>query len=167
LYYKIYLNVERDMGKQEYRVEKDSMGEIKVPANALYSAQTQRAVENFPVSGLRLPRGVIRALGLIKAALAEANAELGLLDKTMAAAIVKAANEVADGEHDDQFPLDIFQTGSGTWGRAATMSSPPPYTSAVHCWRMRNCCRRWNTWRIRCPKNQNSSARWSRPGAPT
>jgi fumarate hydratase class II len=102
------------MGNQEYRIEKDSMGETKVPADALYSAQTQRAVENFPVSGLKLPRAVIRALGLIKASLAEANAELGLLDKDMAAAIARAAREVADGLHDNQFPLDIFQTGSGT-----------------------------------------------------
>ena len=102
------------MGTKDYRIEKDSMGEIKVPIDALYSAQTQRAVENFPVSGLRLPRGVIRALGLIKGSLAEANAELGLMDKRMTMAIVKAAREVADGLHDNQFPLDIFQTGSGT-----------------------------------------------------
>ncbi len=102
------------METKGYRIEKDSMGEIKVPDDALYSAQTQRAVENFPVSGLRMPRGVIRALGLIKAALAEANCELGLLDKDMAAAIVKASLEVADGKYDGQFPVDIFQTGSGT-----------------------------------------------------
>jgi len=102
------------MGTTEYRIEKDSMGEIKVPINALYSAQTQRAVENFPVSGLSLPRGVIRALGLIKAALAEANCELGLLDKEMTNAIVKASTDIANGMHDNQFPLDIFQTGSGT-----------------------------------------------------
>jgi len=102
------------MGTTEYRIEKDSMGEIKVPINALYSAQTQRAVENFPVSGLCLPRGVIRALGLIKAALAEANCELGLLDKDMTNAIVKASTDIANGLYDVQFPLDIFQTGSGT-----------------------------------------------------
>ena len=97
-----------------FRIERDSMGEVRVPADALYSAQTQRAVENFPVSGIRLPRSVIRALGLIKAALADANCELGLLDKDMATAIVSAALEVAEGKHDAQFPLDIFQTGSGT-----------------------------------------------------
>ena len=102
------------MTKNGYRIEKDSMGEVRVPEDALYSAQAQRAVENFSVSGLRLPRSVIRALGLIKAALAEANCELGLLDKDISTAIVKAAQEVAEGKHDGQFPLDIFQTGSGT-----------------------------------------------------
>ncbi|MEX2352811.1 MAG: lyase family protein, partial [Gammaproteobacteria bacterium] len=102
------------MGTKEYRIEKDSMGEIKVPVDALYSAQTQRAVENFPVSGLCLPRGVIRALGLIKGALAEANCELGLLEEDMSRAIVKAATEIAQGRYDSQFPVDIFQTGSGT-----------------------------------------------------
>ena len=98
----------------QYRIEHDSMGELKVPADALYGAQTQRAVDNFPVSGLRLPRAFIRALGLIKAAAAEANLSLGHLRKGHAAAIRKAALAVADGQFDDQFPIDVFQTGSGT-----------------------------------------------------
>ena len=98
----------------QYRIEHDSMGELKVPADALYGAQTQRAVDNFPISGLRLPRAFIRALGLIKAAAAEANLGLGHLRKNQATAIRKAALAVADGQFDDQFPIDVFQTGSGT-----------------------------------------------------
>jgi fumarate hydratase class II len=98
----------------DYRIEKDSMGEVRVPAAALYGAQTQRAVDNFPISGQPLPRPLIRALGLIKAACAEANRDLGLLDGKIAEAIVAAALDVADGRHDGQFPIDIFQTGSGT-----------------------------------------------------
>jgi fumarate hydratase class II len=97
-----------------FRIEHDSMGELKVPVEALYGAQTQRAIDNFPISGLRLPRGFIRALGLIKAAAAEANLALGHLKKGQAAAIRKAALAVADGQFDDQFPIDVFQTGSGT-----------------------------------------------------
>jgi len=98
----------------EYRKEKDSLGEIKVPSDALYGAQTQRAVENFPVCGIRFPRVFIRALGLIKAVAAEVNAGLGLLDPNIAQAVHQAALEVAEGKWDDHFPLDIFQTGSGT-----------------------------------------------------
>jgi fumarate hydratase, class II len=98
----------------EFRIEKDSLGEVKVPVDALYGAQTQRAVENFPVSGIRFPRVFIRALGLIKAVTAEVNAGLGLLDANMAQAIHLAGLEVAEGKWDSQFPLDIFQTGSGT-----------------------------------------------------
>jgi fumarate hydratase, class II len=90
------------------------MGELRVPVAALWGAQTQRAVENFPISGWPMPRGFIRALGLIKAAAAEVNAELGLLPKVRAAAIRKAALAVAAGAHDAQFPVDVFQTGSGT-----------------------------------------------------
>src|SRR5882757_11439104 len=97
-----------------FRIEHDSMGELEVPANAMWGAQTQRAYNNFPVSGLRMPRGFIRALGLIKATAAEVNAELGLLDEAIAQAIVAAALEVAGGKHDAQFPIDVFQTGSGT-----------------------------------------------------
>ena len=97
-----------------YRIEKDSMGEVRVPADALYGAQTQRAVDNFPISGQPLPRPLIRALGLVKAACAEANRDLGLLDGKLAEAISAAALDVADGRHDGQFPIDIFQTGSGT-----------------------------------------------------
>jgi fumarate hydratase, class II len=98
----------------EYRVERDPMGEVRVPADALWRAQTQRAVENFPISGARLERAHIRALAQIKAAAAAANAELGVLDRGVADAIVVAAGEVAAGEHDAQFPVDVFQTGSGT-----------------------------------------------------
>ncbi|MFB4204694.1 class II fumarate hydratase [Arhodomonas sp. KWT2] len=102
------------MGDQDFRVERDSMGELNVPADALYGAQTQRAVQNFPISGLTLPRTFIRALGLIKAAAAQTNADLGLLERDVAHAIVAAAGEVAAGEHDRHFPVDVFQTGSGT-----------------------------------------------------
>jgi fumarate hydratase class II len=96
------------------RIEHDSMGELRVPASALWGAQTERARRNFRISGRPMPRGFIRALGLIKAAAAQTNASLGLLPKTRAAAIRKAALEVAEGEHDAHFPVDIFQTGSGT-----------------------------------------------------
>jgi fumarate hydratase class II len=98
----------------EFRIERDSMGELKVPADALYGAQTQRAVDNFPISGVPMPREFIRALGLIKSAAAQANADLGHLKKTQAKAIRKAAERVAAGEFDAHFPLDVFQTGSGT-----------------------------------------------------
>jgi fumarate hydratase class II len=98
----------------QYRIERDSMGELKVPADALYGAQTQRAVDNFPISGLTMPREFIRALGLIKSAAAQANADLGHLKKTSAKAIRKAAERVAAGEYDAHFPIDVFQTGSGT-----------------------------------------------------
>jgi len=97
-----------------FRIERDSMGELQVPADALWGAQTQRAVQNFPISGLRMPRAFIGALGLVKQAAARANAHLGLLDKEVAGAIEAAAAEVAAGQHDAQFPIDVFQTGSGT-----------------------------------------------------
>ncbi len=96
------------------RVERDSMGELEVPADALWGAQTQRAVNNFPISGLTMPRQFIRALGLIKWAAADTNHQLGLLSADVAAAIQDAALAVAAGEHDAQFPVDVFQTGSGT-----------------------------------------------------
>ena len=102
------------MAGQEYRVERDSMGEVKVPINAYYGAQTQRAVENFPVSGIGFPPRFIRALGLIKLAGATTNEELGLLDTKIASAIRKAGAEVMEGKHDKEFVVDIFQTGSGT-----------------------------------------------------
>ena len=102
------------MSNKRYRSEHDSMGELKVPADALWGAQTQRAVDNFPISGLSMPRGFIRALGLIKQAAADANQQLGLLDAATAKAIGAAAAEVAAGEHDEHFPIDVFQTGSGT-----------------------------------------------------
>ncbi|BBZ00320.1 class II fumarate hydratase [Mycolicibacterium fallax] len=98
----------------EYRIEHDTMGEVRVPAKALWRAQTQRAVENFPISGRGLERTQIRALGLLKGACAQVNKDLGLLDPAKADAIVAAAGEIADGLHDDQFPIDVFQTGSGT-----------------------------------------------------
>jgi len=97
-----------------YRIERDTMGEMRVPADALYGAQTQRAIENFPISGLRFPRSFLRALGLIKSAAAKVNAELGQLPPDLADAIQRASEAVAEGAHDDQFPIDIFQTGSGT-----------------------------------------------------
>jgi fumarate hydratase class II len=102
------------MARQDYRIEHDSMGELQVPADALWGAQTQRAVENFPISGRPMPRGFIRALGLVKAAAAQVNGDLGLLPKGRSAAIHKAALSVAAGDFDAHFPIDVFQTGSGT-----------------------------------------------------
>ena len=102
------------MAKARFRTEHDSMGELEVPADALWGAQTQRAVQNFPVSGRPMPRDFIRALGLVKAAAAEVNGGFGLLPATRAKAIRAAALEVAAGEHDAQFPIDVYQTGSGT-----------------------------------------------------
>jgi len=101
-------------GDRPTRSERDSMGPMEVPADAYYGASTQRAVLNFPVSGLRFNRGFIRVLGLIKMAAAAVNAELGLLDPKLAEAVQRAAREVADGKLDEQFVVDIFQTGSGT-----------------------------------------------------
>src|SRR6266849_848924 len=101
-------------GASSFRVERDSLGEMQVPAEVYYGASTARAVRNFPISGLRFPRPFLRALGLIKRAAAEVNMDLGLLDHRLGGAIVQAATEVTDGRWDDQFVLDIFQTGSGT-----------------------------------------------------
>lgn len=101
-------------GGEEYRIEHDSMGEVRVPARALWQAQTQRAVQNFPISGVHLERSLIAALGRIKAAAATVNADLGVLDADLAKAIRQAADEVTEGAHDDHFPVDVFQTGSGT-----------------------------------------------------
>lgn len=98
----------------DYRIEKDSMGEVKVPTNALYGAQTQRAHDNFPISGIKFSRSFIEALGFIKKAAAIANAELGLLDASVSEAIQSAAQQVIDGNQDHHFVIDIFQTGSGT-----------------------------------------------------
>lgn len=98
----------------EYRIEHDTMGEVKVPKHALYRAQTQRAVENFPISGTTLERAHIAALAQIKKSAAQANAKLGVLDAAIADAIASAADEVIAGKHDGEFPVDIFQTGSGT-----------------------------------------------------
>jgi len=102
------------MNDKKYRIEHDSMGELQVPQDALWGAQTQRAVENFPISGLTMPRQFVAALGLVKWAAAGANAELGLLQSDVAVAVQKAALEVADGQYDAHFPIDVFQTGSGT-----------------------------------------------------
>ena len=102
------------MGKREVRTDRDSLGAVEVPRDAMYGPQTQRAVINFQLSGIRFPRAFLAALAMIKGAAAAVNAELGLLDPHVAEAIATAAKEVEDGLHDSQFPLDIFQTGSGT-----------------------------------------------------
>jgi fumarate hydratase class II len=102
------------MSDGDFRIEHDSMGEVRVPADALWRAQTQRAVENFPISGTPIEPALIHAIGRVKAAAATVNGELGILDAEQAAAIVAAATSVADGEHDGDFPIDVFQTGSGT-----------------------------------------------------
>ncbi|GAA2395071.1 class II fumarate hydratase [Streptomyces glaucosporus] len=107
-------NEEHSRASGEYRTERDSMGEVRVPAHARWRAQTQRAVENFPISGLRLERAHIQALARIKEAAARVNADLGVLEPEMARAISGAAAEVAEGRWDDHFPVDVFQTGSGT-----------------------------------------------------
>src|SRR5438874_3272964 len=98
----------------EFRIEKDSMGEVRVPAQAYYGAQTQRAVENFPISGQPLPVRLIRAMGLVKLASAIANRDLGKLKPEIAEPILQAAREVANGKFDNEFPIDVYQTGSGT-----------------------------------------------------
>jgi fumarate hydratase class II len=102
------------MAATDYRIEKDFLGEVRVPLEVYYGAQTQRAIENFPISGLRFTRSFIRALGIVKYCAARVNSELGLLDAPLAAAIETAAQEVMDGKFDDQFLVDVFQTGSGT-----------------------------------------------------
>jgi fumarate hydratase class II len=99
---------------ENYRIEKDSMGELEVPADALYGAQTQRAVDNFPVSGLAMPPAFIKTVALIKKAAAKVNMELGELDASKGNAIVQAAQQIRAGQHAQQFPIDVFQTGSGT-----------------------------------------------------
>src|SRR6202051_686578 len=102
------------MTSASFRIERDSMGELQVPAEALWGAQTQRAVQNFPISGIPLPRAFIAALAPGERAAARANTRLGLLDAQIAQAIDAAAADVAAGRHDEHFPIDIFQTGSGT-----------------------------------------------------
>src|SRR5213594_2234259 len=99
---------------EDYRLDKDSMGEVRVPSSAYYGAETQRAVQNFPISGLHLPKEFIRAMALIKLSAARANMQLGLLDPKKGEAIVSAAKEVMEGALYDQFVVDVFQTGSGT-----------------------------------------------------
>ena len=102
------------MSDKTYRIEKDSMGELQVPEDALWGAQTQRAIDNFPISGIPMPTQFIAALGLVKWAAAGANAELGLLKKDVAVAIQASAMSIAEGQYDEHFPVDVFQTGSGT-----------------------------------------------------
>ena len=102
------------MTDQEFRIEHDTMGEVKVPADALWRAQTQRAVDNFPISGRGLEAAQIRALGLLKAACAQVNKDSGALDAEQADAIVAAGKEIGEGTYDAEFPIDVFQTGSGT-----------------------------------------------------
>jgi fumarate hydratase class II len=102
------------MSDDEYRIERDSLGEVEVPADAYWGAQTQRAVENFPISGISFGRRFVRALGIVKKAAAAANRDLDLVDEDIADAVIEAADEVIAGEHDAQFPVDVFQTGSGT-----------------------------------------------------
>ena len=102
------------MSQAAYRTEKDSMGEMKVPDWALWGASTQRAVENFPISGRGIPAEVVHAFGLLKAACAQVNKDLGKLEPTLANAIIDASNEVAQGKHDKHFVVDVYQTGSGT-----------------------------------------------------
>ena len=102
------------MSEDKKRIEKDSMGEFEVPANAMYGASTARAVENFPISDLRFKRSFIKALGVVKASCAEVNGENGLLDKKVVDQIVDSSLLVSQGKFDDEFVVDIFQTGSGT-----------------------------------------------------
>ena len=98
----------------DFRIETDTMGEMRVPSSALFGAQTQRAIDNFPISGRRIPRSLIRALAMIKSAAARVNGRMELIPAVHAAAIEAAAEQVAAGQYDDQFPVDVFQTGSGT-----------------------------------------------------
>jgi len=102
------------MNEQSYRIEQDSMGELQVPADALYGAQTQRAIDNFPISGLTMPAAFIQAVGLIKRSAAQVNMALDLLPEPIGQAIVRAAGEIVEGRHSKHFPVDVFQTGSGT-----------------------------------------------------
>ncbi|NGN94340.1 class II fumarate hydratase [Nocardioides sp. KC13] len=106
--------VELDTDDKSFRIEHDSMGEVRVPKDALWRAQTQRAVENFPISGTPIEPALIHAIGHVKAAAAKANRDLGVVPADKAEAIIAAAGEVSDGRHDDAFPIDVFQTGSGT-----------------------------------------------------
>ncbi len=99
---------------ENYRIEKDSMGELEVPNEALYGAQTQRAINNFPISGLTLPPTFIKTIALIKKTAAKVNVGLGELDPATGHAIIQAAQQIMDGQHQQQFPVDVFQTGSGT-----------------------------------------------------
>ena len=111
------------------RKEFDSMGEMEVPDNAYYGAQTQRAIENFPVSGLKIPKSLIKSLGMIKRSAAIVNYKLGYLDKSKSNAIIEACDEVIAGKFDKQFLVDVFQTGSGTSSNCLLYTSPSPRDS--------------------------------------
>ena len=117
------------MSDQDFRIEHDTMGEVRVPANALWRAQTQRAVENFPISGHGLESTQIRAMGLLKVACAEVNKASGALDTEKADAIIAAGQAVAEGKHDAEFPIDVFQTGSGT---SSNMNTNEVIASLAH-----------------------------------
>ena len=116
----------------DYRIEKDSMGELQVPSQALYAAQTQRAVDNFPISGLTMPAPFIKAVALIKITAARANMELELLDQAIGNAIVQAAQQILDGQHLEHFPIDVFQTGSGTSTNMNANEVIATLASAIH-----------------------------------
>ena len=116
----------------EYRTERDSMGEVKVPADAYYGASTQRAVDNFPVSGLRVDRRVIWAFGLLKGSAAEVSGAQGFVDPNAAKAIRQAADEVMSGDLDVQFPVDVFQTGSGTSSNTASAENAGRFRKDRH-----------------------------------
>jgi fumarate hydratase class II len=174
--------------EQQYRVERDTMGEVRVPAEALWRAQTQRAVQNFPISGRGLERAQIRALGLVKAACARVNGRLGVLDGELAAAIADAADEVAAGRHDAHFPVDVFQTGSGTSSNMnaneviaslaaargvtahpndhvnASQSSNDVFPTTIHLAAteavVRDVCRRWRGWRRPCADAPAPGTTW-------
>jgi fumarate hydratase class II len=172
--------------EQQFRTERDSMGEVKVPAEALWRAQTQRAIENFPISGTTLESRHIHALAAVKAAAAQVNAELGVITDEQATAIRDAAAVVMSGDQDDQFPLDVFQTGSGTSSNMnmnevlATLASqagvdvhPNDHVNASQS--ATTPSRRRSTWRPRSPWPRTWSprsaywrSRWSRrlPSSP-
>jgi len=109
----------------DYRIEEDSLGEMEVPADAYWGAQTQRAIQNFPISDIVFSRRLVRALGIVKQSAARANRDLGHVDDETAEAIIEAADEVIAGELDDQFPVDVFQTGSGTSSNITPTRSSP------------------------------------------
>ena len=174
---------------EQFRTEHDSMGEVRVPADALWRAQTQRAVENFPISGTRLEDEHVKALARVKMAAAVANASLGVVDAKRAEAIEEAAREVVNGEHLEHFPLDVFQTGSGTSSNMnmnevlaslaaaarasrctptttstpasrATTSSRPRSTSPPSPRCRTSCCRRSPTSPRRSRRRPRSSPTW-------
>ena len=116
--------------RDSFRIERDTMGDMQVPASALYGPQTARAVHNFPISGKRFPRSFIRALGIIKSAAATMNGRMGHLPAALAASIEAAAEQIVEGRYDDEFPIDIFQTGSGTstnMKKLAAGQKPPQF----------------------------------------